>query len=147
MDSLKRLFQFCVLSACLLVSATAFASEGEVAAPAPAAAVASSEATEPSSPEEGMIDFGNLGMPDPTNRSCTATSNCSVVGGTPITCNGTSTCTFGSSWVTCDGQDSYCTCVPQNVPTCYDGACFCNCWAAAPKFNWGACRQACCFEP
>ena len=138
MIGLKRILQICILSI-LILSATAVFAE-DVAAPGNNAVVSSPQAKpEAPSPQEG-IKPGDLGIPEPINRSCTASTSCSTLGGTPIMCSGVSSCTFNTSWVLCDGNVTYCTCNPANIPTCADAAGFCACWNASPTNGWGVCR-------
>jgi len=136
MTALKRILQICVLSACVLSPTVVFADE----------VVSNPQTAQAPSLQEG-IDFARLGTPEPINLSCTATSACTPVGGVPLTCTGSGTCSSGSLSVSCDGTITYCTCNPSGVPTCYDPVGFCNCWNQSPSHNWGACRQGYCFEP
>lgn len=144
MMALKRILQICVLSACVLSPAAVFADE--VALRMAEEALFSPQTAEAPSLQEG-IDFGNLDVPEAISLSCTATSQCTPVGGTPVTCTGVTTCSSAANWVTCDNTITPCTCNPAGVPTCYDPVGFCQCWSAAPTYNWGVCRQAFCIEP
>ncbi len=146
MPSLKKLLQLSVLAVCALSSTVVFAAD-ELAVIQPEVA-ASNPAEQPEAsalPQE--IDFGALFTPEPVNKSCTANSQCTPVGGTPISCVGVTTCSSAANWVICDGVMTPCTCNPANVPTCYDPVGFCQCWSAAPAHAWGPCRQAYCIEP
>jgi hypothetical protein len=138
MTSPKRILQICILTTFTLGATTLFADD---AAPAPATAAVSSPQAQ--APDTG-INFADLGMPAPTNRSCTASTSCSTLGGTPIMCSGTSSCTFNTSWVLCDGTVTYCTCNPANITNCADPAGFCTCWDASPTNGWGNCRKQYC---
>jgi hypothetical protein len=139
---LRRIFQICAFAACVMGSTVAFALDPGVDVSSNAVAVTSTEATEPS--PQGELDFGDLLMPEPTFRSCTATSQCTPVGGTPVSCVGVSTCSSAANWVVCDSVTTYCTCNPANIPTCVDPVGFCRCWSQSPATSWGACRQAYC---
>lgn len=144
MPALKRLLQVPAFAVCVLSSTVVFAADG-LATVQPVAVVSSLEETPevPSLQEE--IDFGALFTPEPINRSCTATSQCTPVGGVPQSCVGVTTCSSAATWVTCDHQITYCTCNPSGVPNCFDSAGFCNCWNS--NHNTFACRQIYCIEP
>jgi hypothetical protein len=144
MLSLKRLLQVSVFAVCVMSSTVLFA----VGAPAVTQpeVVASSPAEQPETPalpEE--IDFGALFTPEPLNRSCTATSDCTPVGGVQKTCTGVTTCSSAANWVTCDNVITYCSCYAPGVPTCYNPTGFCACWEQ--YHNWASCRQGYCIEP
>ncbi|MFL6234382.1 MAG: hypothetical protein ACJ76N_14715 [Thermoanaerobaculia bacterium] len=142
MTGLKRTFLICTLSA-LTLGATAMLAQ-DVAAPKDNAAVSSPQAKTEAPPQEG-IDLGALFNPQPVNRSCTASTSCATLGGTPIMCSGSS-CTGNTSWVLCDGNITYCTCNPSNITSsCRDPQGFCDCWNAAPTNGWGVCRQEFCW--
>lgn len=141
MPSVKKCLQLFVLALCVLSSTAVFAADDLAAIQSDA--VASNPADQPQE-----IDFGALGLtPEPVNKSCTATSQCTPVGGVPTSCVGSSTCSSAANWVTCDGVITPCTCYPAGVPTCYDPVGFCQCWSASPTHNWGICRQGYCIEP
>lgn len=135
MPILNRLLTLCVLaSACVMSSTAVFAIEQHEAAASSSNAVVSkvTEKTDPSLAPE--IDFGSLFTPKPTNRSCTANSDCSVTGGSPVACTGVTTCISGAAFAECDGVFTYCACVPANVPpTCRDPQGFCACYNASPS--------------
>lgn len=144
MADLKRLLQVCVFAVCVMSATVVFAADDLVVTSTDV--VASNSTDQPESPlrQEG-IDFGALFTPEPTNLSCTATSQCGPTGGTPTTCNGTSTCSSPGLWVICDGNLTYCGCTPSGVPNCYNPTGFCACWEQ--YHNWASCRQGYCFEP
>jgi hypothetical protein len=143
MTSPKRVLQLLALAAFTLCASAAFADEA--VAPKTAAAVASPQAkAEAPSPQEGF-NFADLGIPEPTNRSCTASTTCSFVGGTPVMCTGTFTCVQNANWVKCDGAATvYCTCNPANIPNCADPVGFCNCWSASPTNGFLVCKREFC---
>lgn len=152
MISMKRIFQICVLSVCALSPTTVFAeaaeAAGEVALFKSDVDIPGSQVTpETPSVEEGL-DFGDLGVPEPMKRSCTATSQCTPVGGTPLTCTGSASCSTPTAMsVRCDGTTTYCSCNPSNIPPpCADPVGFCACYTAAP-WNWANCRQTLCQGP
>jgi hypothetical protein len=131
MSTLKRLFQVSALSLCVLSTATALA------------LAASDSSAKIEHPAQEGIDFGALFAPEPIHLSCTATSQCTQVGGIPVSCGG-STCASYALWVTCDGQLTPCTCNPSSVPNCLDPAAFCECWSDNPSQNYIVCRRAHC---
>lgn len=139
--NLKRTFLICTLSALTLGTTAVLAQD--VAAPKTSAAVASSQAKPEVPPQDGF-DLGALFNPKPVNRSCTASTDCSAVGGTPIMCSGVFTCVWNASWVDCDNTVTYCTCNPANITSCRDPQGFCDCWNASPTNGWGNCRRAYC---
>src|ERR1700733_5791393 len=135
MTTLNRLLTICILlSAFATNSTTGFAVDLHEALASSNNAVISQvkERTEPSS--DPGIDFGSLFMPQPKNRSCTASSDCSVTGGSPISCTGSSSCTFIAFRVTCDNQTTYCSCVPQNLTFCSDAISFCSCYNVGHQY-------------
>jgi hypothetical protein len=143
MPSLKRLLQMSVLSICVMSSTVVLAMDDSAVTSADVVASSSTEKPElPSLQKE--IDFGALFTPEPTNLSCTATSQCTPVGGAPVSCNGVTTCSSAGSWVNCDGQITPCTCNPSGVPDCTNPVAFCQCWSQSPTHNWGICRQTHC---
>jgi hypothetical protein len=143
MTGLNRILQICTLSALTLCATAVFAQD--VAAPKDNAAVSSPQAKpEAPSSQEG-IDLGDLFNPQPVNRSCTASTSCATLGGTPIMCSGVSSCNWNTSWVLCDGNVTYCTCNPANISNCRDPQGFCDCWNASPTNGWGVCRQNYCW--
>jgi hypothetical protein len=79
------------------------------------------------------------------NRSCTASTSCATLGGTPIMCTGVQSCNWNTSWVLCDGNVTYCTCNPANITDCRDPQGFCNCWNQSPTNGWGNCRRTYCW--
>ena len=140
MTGLKRIFLICTLSALTLGATAVFAQD--VAAPKDNVAVSQAKTEAP--PEEGLLDLRNLVLPQPTNRSCTASTSCATLGGTPIMCSGNISCNWNTSWVLCDGNITYCTCNPANIANCRDPQGFCDCWNASPTNGWGNCRRAYC---
>jgi hypothetical protein len=147
MPDLKRLLQVSVLAVCVLSATVVFAADDSSVANTVAntdgLASSSTEQPEASSLQEA-IDFGALFTPEPINRSCNATSQCTPVGGIPVSCAGATTCSSAANWVTCDGTIYPCTCYPPGVPTCTDPVSFCACWSQSPTHNWGMCRQLHC---
>jgi hypothetical protein len=141
MTNLPRFFTICaLLFACVLSSTASFAAEEHATTASGSTTTLSSvaEKAEPSAP----VDFGSLFMPQPTNRSCTANSDCTVTGGSPVACAGNFTCMSAGIGAECDNQWTWCACVPQNVPNCLDGNCFCQCFAG--HVNFLKCRMSCC---
>jgi len=144
MSGSKRILPIFLLAAFTL-SAAAFAdgatptaraartNEGVAAAQAKPASLRSLERSIFGGPQDRLT----------TKTSCTSNASCSPVGGTPVSCTGAS-CTGTSVWVLCDGNYTFCTCNPNNIPTCTDPVGFCECWTAAPVNGWGVCRQAHC---
>lgn len=143
----KRIFCLCALSA-LILATTAFA--GDVAAPKDNPGVSSPQATveapapQAQEPQQG-INFGDLFTPQPINRSCTANTDCHLVGGSPIMCTGVSTCWWTATFVLCDGtNETTCTCNPNNLPSCADPTDFCACYNMSPEHNYLSCHQTYC---
>lgn len=136
MTNLKRLLLLSVLAVCVLGTTAVFAAEP--------AAVAGTETTLQKDIQKD-IDFGALFTPEPVNLSCTATSQCGPTGGTPTSCNGSSTCSSPGLWVICDGNLTYCGCTPSGVPDCYNPTGFCTCWNQ--NHNFLSCRAGYCVEP
>lgn len=130
----KRLLQTSVLAVCVLSSTAVFAADAPV--------VTSPEA--PALQEE--IDFGALFTPEPMNRSCSATSACTPVGGIPVSCAGNSSCLVYANWVTCDGTPYPCTCNPEGMNNCLNPEAFCECWNLAPLSNYITCRRQYCLN-
>jgi hypothetical protein len=141
MSTLKRLLQVSALSLCVLSSTALLALADSAGTADVPAASDSAEKVELPYPEG--IDFGDLFAPEPIHLSCTATSQCTQVGGIPVSCGG-STCASYALWVTCDGQLTPCTCNPSSVPNCLDPVAFCECWSDNPSQNYIVCRRAHC---
>jgi len=138
MKRTKRILQICILASLTLGATTVFAEDAAVSK-TPAAASSPQAQT----PQEG-VSLPDLGVPQPLNRSCTASTSCATLGGTPIMCSGNTSCNWNTSWVLCDGNVTYCTCNPANITNCRDPQGFCSCWNASPTNGWGVCRQQYC---
>lgn len=134
----KQILQICILSSLTLSAATVFAEDM-------ANGVVSSPKAKTEAPSlQARVNLRDLGIPEPMNRSCTASTSCSRLGGSPIMCTGTSSCVFNTSWVDCDGTLTYCTCNPANINDCADPVGFCGCWSAAPTNSFLICRRNYC---
>jgi hypothetical protein len=142
MSTLKRLLQVSALSLCVL-SSTAVLALADSAGPGADVQAASDSTAKVELPAPEGIDFGDLFAPEPIHLTCTATSQCTQVGGIPVSCGG-STCTSYALWVTCDGHLTPCTCNPSGISNCIDPVAFCECWSANPSQNYIVCRRAHC---
>ena len=85
-----------------------------------------------------------MGLPEPTPLSCSAETDCNLVGGEPVSCVGQHTCSSYALWVVCDGVMSpRCTCNPENFPwECMDKDGMCNCFNSGGSYY--PCYQAWC---
>jgi len=137
----KRVLQIVALAAFTLSATAVFAEEAAVPKATPAAASPQVKAEAPSPQQD--FNLADLGIPEPTNRTCSPSTTCSLVGGTPVMCTGT-TCVQNANWVECDGTVHYCTCNPSNVHNCADPTDFCACFNAMPTNGFFECRQAFC---
>jgi hypothetical protein len=144
MISPKRILQICILST-LTLCATAVSAENSAVPKDNSVASILTGKTEAPSLQKGF-NLAELGIPEPTNRSCTASTDCHYLGGTPIMCAGNFDCRSSVSWVQCEGGPfTYCTCNPSNITDCADPVGFCTCWNGSPTNGFLNCRRSFCW--